>query len=912
MRFGGLFNKARKDRELHEELESHIQMHTEDNLRSGMTPDEARRQAMIKFGGIESTKEAYREQRGLPLLETLGQDLRFGARMLRKNPGFTAAAVLTLALGIGANTAIFSLINAVLLKALPVKNPEDIVLLDWVSNGWPAGLLDGFEGTYTEKKGHSTSFSVPYFEQARTRNRVFSDMFAAAANAATFNVCYNGQADRANVALVSGSFFSTLGVQPVLGRAFSPDDDRLAASPTAVISYGYWKRGFGGEPGVIGRTIAVNGAPLTIIGVSPPEFFGIQPGRPVDVWLPLHARPQVEGPSKATLFTAQNTWWVVLMGRLKPGVTVEMARADLELIFQQNVASDLKPGTKEELIPHIDVQPGSNGLSELRNQFSQSLFILMAVVALVLLIACANVAGLLLARAASRQKEIAVRLAVGAGRSRLIRQFLTESILIASLGGAFGLILAYWGSPFITMALALGSDPVSLSANPDWRVFGFTGAISALTAILSGVSPALRSTRIDLAPAFKGAGEGFWDWTPSLQGIKIESGQALVALQVALSLVLLLGAGLFVRTLKNLETVNCGFNERNLLLFGIDPTADGYKGRRLADFYLELSRRVKLVPGIRSASVSQTTLISGGVIVTTLELEGCVPKPGEKDANVTPYVNWVGPEFFETLGIPVVLGRPPRETDRDGTPIVAVVNQEFVRKYLGDVNPVGRHLRSKSQGEIEIVGVVGDTKYDSLRNDAPPTLYLALLQDIEALGAAHYEVRTASNPMNFARSVRQLAQEMDPNLPLFDVTTQTNQINQRLSQERLFAWLTSLLGVLAGLLACVGIYGIVSFTVSRRTREIGVRMALGARKRHIFLMVIKHGMRITLVGLAAGLLLALAVTRLLRTFLFGVTPADPWTFGAVTLMLSGVVFVACWLPARRAGKVDPMVALRNE
>jgi predicted permease len=489
---------------------------------------------------------------------------------------------------------------------------------------------------------------------------------------------------------------------------------------------------------------------------------------------------------------------------------------------------------------------------------------------------------------------------------------LTESILLASLGGAFGLILAYWGTHFIILALALGSDPVSLSAAPDWRVIGFTGAISLLTAILSGVSPALRATRIDLAPAFKGTGEGFSYWTPSWRGLRFESSQALVALQVALSLVLLLSAGLFVRTLKNLQSVKCGFNESNLLLFGIDPTADGYKGRRLADFYVELSRRIQLLPGVRSASFSQMTLISGGVSSLRIELEGYVPKPGEKDHNVMPYVNWVGPEFFATLGIPVLLGRPPRETDRDGTPRIAVVNQEFVRKYLGYLNPIGRHLGSQNRGAIEIVGVVGDTKFDNLRNDVPPTIYLALLQDMEVLGAAHFEVRTAGDPMNLARSVRQLAREMEPNLPLFDVTTQTNQINQGLFQERLFAWLTSLFGVLAGLLACVGIYGIVSFTVGRRTREIGVRMALGARKSHVFALVIRHGMRITLVGLGVGLLLALAATRLLRSLLFGVSPADPWTFGAVTLTLSAIVFVACWLPARRAAKVDPMVALRCE
>jgi predicted permease len=913
-----LFQKSVLKREIDEELRFHIEQRTAENIAAGMSLEDAVREARKRFGNFQTVREQCRESRGASFGETTVQDVRFGLRMLRKNPGFAAVAVLTLALGIGANTAIFSLINAALLKALPVQNPRQLILLEWASRGGGPATMNGLEGNWSEEKGRgvvSSSFSMPYYEQARSQNHVFSDMLAIAANGSTLTVRYNGQPERASAELVSGTFFSTLGVQPILGRALTQDDDRVSASPAAVISYGYWQRRFGADSAVVGRTITVNGAALTIVGVSPPEFFGIQPGRAVEVWVPLHMRPLMEGQSTSTIFTDRDTWWVVVVGRLKPGVTAEMARADLELILQQNIASDVKSDTKAEVIPHIDVQPGSNGLSELRNQFSESLFILMTVVALVLLIACANVAGLLLARAASRQKEIAVRLAVGAPRGRLVRQLLTESLLLAGLGGAFGLLLAYWGSHLMAMTLAMGRDPVTLTVTPDLRVLGFAVLVSVLTAILFGLSPALRSTRVDLAPALKGACENSSDRMPSRRRMGLGLGQGLVALQVALSLVLLLGAGLFVRTLTNLEKVKTGFDARNLLLFGVDPTQDGFKDRRLAAFYVEFSRRLRLLPGVRSVSMSQATLISGGVSSLTIKLQGYVPKPGEKDDNVKVSVNWVGPNFFETLGIPLMLGRTLGETDRDETPRVAVVNQQFVRKYLGDANPLGRRLGSnedKNHRDFEIVGVVGDAKFDSLRNDVPPTIYFALLQEMEELGSVHYEIRTVGNPMDMAKAVRQVAQEMNANLPLYDLTSQTNQIDQGLFRERLFAWLTSLFGALAGLLACIGIYGIVSFAVSRRTREFGVRIALGARTSHLFAMVIGQGMKVTAFGLVAGLALALAATRLMKSLLFGVTPADPWTFGTVTLMLIGVVFLACWLPARRATKVDPMTALRHE
>jgi predicted permease len=866
-------------------------------------------------------------------LEHLAQDVRYGLRAMRRSLGFTAVAVLSLALGIGANTAIFSLIDAVLLKMLPTQNPQQLLLLKWASHGWPNGIMNSLSGNMDEDKSGrttSTSFAYPGYEQIATHNQVFSSTLALAGNGSDLNVSYKGQPARAEGELVSGTFFSTLGVEPILGRALTPEDDRIGASPAAVISYGYWERRFGHDPGVLGRTITVNSVPATIVGVTPPEFYGVQPGRAVEVWLPLHTQPQVEprwspGPPEPapgsaakppdTLFAARNQWWVLVMGRLKPGASEQQARADLDVLLRQSMSPDIKPTMKPEVIPVLEVEPGSKGLDELRGQFSKPLFVLMTVVGLVLLIACANVANLLLARAGSRQKEIAVRLAIGAKRSRLVQQLLTESALLAAMGGALGLLLAFWGTHLLVALMSSGREQVSLSVTPDPRVLGFTALVSLLTGILFGLSPALRSTRVDLTPALKESAGKVPGAQERHRGLRLGLGKTLVVSQVALSLLLLVGAGLFVRTLTNLQNVNAGFNQRNLLLFGIDPTQDGYKEQHLADFYQEFTRRLQALPGVRSVTLSMHTLVGGGASIEETRILGYTPKAGEKKDEVDAWVNHVGPGFFETMGIPIILGRGIGQADTATSPKAAVVNEQFVRKYLGGGSPVGRRFGfgdEKSSSDIEIVGVVGDAKFSDLRREVPPTVYTPYLQDVKFLGGMRFEVRTAGEPMALAPAVRRVSQGMDPNLALFQVKSQVEQINQTLFQERLFARLTGFFGLLATLLGCVGVYGIMAFATSQRTREIGIRMALGANRTEILGMVLRETFALVAIGIAAGTLTAIEASRLVATFLYGLKPNDPLTIAGAALVMVSAAALAGYLPARRASRVDPMVALRHE
>jgi predicted permease len=841
------------------------------------------------------------------------QDLRYSVQRLARNPGFTAVTVITLALGIGANTAIFSLINAVMLKWLPVNHPEQLVLFQWATQGWPI-MVPSLRGSSSmDKSGRftSTSFNSEAFEEMQAHNRVLSGL-CAFADAGRLNLVVDGHPGLAEGELVSGDYFSTLGVRPILGRPITPQDDKFEAPGAAVISYSYWVRRFGGDASVVGKSVTLNDVPFTIVGVTPAEFFGLQPGRSVDIWLPLHAESQV----LPDLKWSRTNWWLLMTGRMKPGISQPQALANLQVIFRQTVTAGMRSLPQEAEIPRLELTLGGKGLNSLRYQFSEPLFVLMTVVGLVLLIACANVANLLLERGASQRREIAVRLALGAGRWRLVRQLLTESATISAVGGALGLLLAYGASNLLVVMMSSGRDRIDLHVRPDPHVLAFTALLSMVTTLLVGLVPALWSTRLDLTPALKQSPSGARGMPRLFGGLRFGLAKILVVAQVATSLVLLIGAGLFVRTLANLENENLGFDRRNLLLFGLDPTQQGYKGERLAHFYEELQRGLQANSGVRSVSLSMHLPLNAGVSIWGLVLDGSVPKPrpGRNDATIDVHVNKVGPNFFETLGIPLLLGRTIQPADTATSPLVGVVNEAFVRKYLEGQIPLGRRAAWDGEGprKMEIVGVVKDARYGDLHRDPPPTYYVPYTQYPDRMGAMYFEVRTAGDPKNWLASVRDIVRELDKQIPIFDAKTQTDQIDEAAFQERIFARLTSLFGLLALLLACLGLYGIMSYSVVRRSNEIGVRMALGAAHGRILRWVLFEALALVVCGMALGLPAGLTATRLISSQLYGLKPNDALTISLAALLLAGVALVAGYLPARRATKVDPLAALRYE
>ena len=931
-KIGALIRPREPADDLTEEIRAHLEMEERENREAGMPADEAHFAALRRFGNVTQAQERSREMWKWQWLDTLLQDIRYGLRQLRRNPGFTAVAVLTLALGIGANTAIFSLIDAVMFKLLPVPQPEQLFVLHWASQGWPY-FIHGLDGpSEKDKNGRhtSTAFSYPAFEAIHSRNRVFSRVFGFSDSDADLNMNARGESAMAAGEFVSGDYFSTLGVRAIIGRTITPADDTDAAPPVAVISYSYWSGRFGRDPSVVGRTVTVNGIPFTLAGVVSPEFFGLQPGRRVDAWIPLHTHPQVLPgwsqwlPKGKTLFTAGQEWWVLMMGRRRPGVTDQQADAELTGILQQATAGiETPPAHRRPDVslapPQIELASAANGLAALRQEFSQPLFILMAVAALVLLIACANVANLLLARATSRQKEVAVRLALGARRRRLVRQLPTESLMLAAAGGAVGTALAYWVSGVLVAFMSTGKEHVFLHVSPDLRVLGFTVCISALTGVLFGLAPALGGTRGALTPALKEGAGSLAGKGGRARDFRSLIGDGLVASQIAASMLLLVGAALFVRTLTNLANQDLGFTHRNLLLFGIDPTQGGYSGEKLVSFYQELQHRLEAVPGALSVTFSQHMLVDSGVHSTGISIQGYTPGPEEtRGGTIVTRVNSVGSRFFETFGIPLLLGRAIGEGDIEGSPKVGVVNKAFARKYFKDEDAIGRRFGfggEKYSSDIAIVGVVGDSTYGSLREAPSPTIYVPYAQNVAHFsyaGKVFFEVRTAGNPEDWITPVRRTVQSLDKNLPLFDVKTQAEQIEEATFQERLFASLTSVFGLLALLLACVGLYGVMAYSVVQRTREIGIRMALGAERGGVPRMVIGRGLKLALIGVVIGVAGALALTRFLSSLLYGVTPTDPLTFISVSLILIAVASLACYIPARRAAKVDPMVALRYE
>jgi predicted permease len=839
-------------------------------------------------------------------MQILSQDIRYGLRMLAKNPGFTAVAVVTLALGIGANTAIFSLVNAVMLQSIPVRNPQQLVVPRWSAHSRPQNAGSSSYGDcqwtkWTDKVSGSCSFSYPMFKAIREHAEAFSNV-GAFAGPAQLDLTGNGTASITRAEIVSGDYFQTLGVQAATGRTIEPNDERPGAEAVAVLSYAYWQGAFGGAPSAIGKSIKLNGVPFTIVGVADAGFTRLTPGHTQDMWLPLsQVVPLRLHWGRGT--QEERNWWLTIVGRLKPGVSQEHAQSNVSLLFRNEIIQEKQ--LKAEDSPQVTLTPAQKALSGIRSELEQPLFILMVAVGIVLLISCANVAGLLLSRAAAREKEIAVRLALGAGRGRVIRQLLTESVLLSFAGAALGVLLAYWGaSALAAFASANRYSNFQINAEPDVRVLALTVAAAALTGILFGLAPAFRAARVNVAPTLK-ENAGSMSGTSFGGKRRFGLGSGLVIAQVALSVIVLAGAGLVVRSLANLKAIDPGFDTQNVLQFGVNPTLTGYyKSEQVEPLYRELQSRLSGLPGVISVSYSSDTLLDGGLWTEDVKIEGRIDK-----STVETQMLAVGPEFFSTMIIPVITGRTLTHEDSQSKREIAVVNRAFVKRFLDNRAPLGLHFGGEDpkSAQYEIVGVVGDTKYAGLRDEIAPTAFIPLKE-----GDAHFALKTAINPQALLPGVRKVVSGLDNNLPLFDVRTQTERIERLLFNERLLARLASLFGLLALVLACIGLYGLLSYEVVQRTREIGIRAALGAQNRDVLRLVGREGLVLVALGIVFGILAAMGVTHSLRSLLYGVQPSDPITFFSVCAVLTIVGLAACYVPARRATRVDPMVALRYE
>lgn len=838
------------------------------------------------------------------------QDLRYGVRVLYQNPGFACVAILSLALGIGVNTAIFSLIDAVLLKSLPVKDPQSLVFLsDPGSEGVGIGSQAGDRDLFTHEE----------FARLRAQNQVFASMFGSESGVNRINFSLGGGSmEEAAGKLVSEDYFATLGIEPAMGRTFSVADSRGPGSdPYLVLSYNYWRKRFALDPGVLGKSVQIHKTFFTIIGVAAPGFLGESASQAPDLFLPMMMEPQVkpgrdwlhDDPSKV-----EKVEWMHVGGRLKPGISVVQAQSSLNVLFQQilhaQAGSHLSAERERRLADNkIKIRSGAKGASGLRESFSRPLLVLMTVVGLVLLIACANVANLLLARATARRKEIGVRLALGANRARLVGQLVTESMLLALAGGGLGILLAYWGDQTLLNLFAGSDGRERLIVVPDARVLLFTVAVSVVTGVLFGLAPALRATRVDVYGALRENARGVTGGTG-----RVTAGKVLVAAQVAVSLVLLIGAGLFLRTLYNLKNVDLGYPREKMLLVRVDALDAGYKTsvQRSAVFQT-LLERFRAIPGVREVTLSENGLFSGTDSADQVWVEGYKPQKKGDD-----HARWdhVGPNYFSTIGIPILLGREIGPQDGGAAPRVCVINETMAKFFFGNDNPIGKHVRDEfpdTRVTFEIVGVAKDDRDHRVRGVVPRRFFVPFFNGIgEMPPNANFELRTFADPNLVLSAVRHEVEQVDQTLPIIAASPLDRLLDRAMMQDRLIAQLSTFFGVLALVLAATGLYGVLSYSVARRTNEIGIRMALGARQGTVLGMVFRETARVVLVGIAIGLPLAFAATRLIASQLYGLSAGDPVTIGGAVGVLAAVAMFACYVPARRASRVDPLVALRYE
>ncbi|HYY97780.1 MAG TPA: ABC transporter permease [Pyrinomonadaceae bacterium] len=907
-RLRGLLRKKSVESEMEEELRFHLGMRAAENVRAGMAPEEAKRAALRSFGQVSRIKEYCRDFKGGGLVETLLQDVKFGARTLGKNPGFALIVTLTLALGIGANTAIFSFVNAVLLRPLPVAEPERLVYV--------------FGGTRATPYNVS---SYPDYVDYRDRNNVFSDLIAY--SPITLSLNDNGQAEMISGLIVTGNYFDALGVSARVGRTFLPEEDTTPGGhPVAVISHGLWQGRFGADPGIAGRKLLLNGQPFTIVGVSPSGFNGAALGETYDIYVPMAMQALVRPPRggysgemNPDLLSKRGPRWLDLVGRLKPGVSAEEAQAALGTLAAQ--LAQAYPDTNRDQT--ATVSPVSGGDPTQRGTLRSVACLLLAVVGLVLLIACANVANLLLARAAGRRKEISLRLALGASRGRLVRQLLTESLLLALLGGASGLLLAVWlVNTLRTYSPPANFFPVAFDFSLDGNVLGFTLLLSIVTGLVFGIAPALQASNPDLIAALKdeaalvpGAG-GRTARRFSLRNL-------LVVAQVALSLVLLISAGLFLRSLQQAQRIDPGFDPERVLTMPLNINLLRYTKTQGQEFYRQVLERVGALPGVQSATLTRTPPLSGASRQSTVTISGAESpdRAGQSEssgggggevANNLTLTSPVGPDYFRTLNIPLMRGRDFTAQDREGAPGVAIVNETFARRYFPGEDPIGQRVSlGGARGPwLEVVGLARDGKYITLGEAPAPFLYQPLAQRHET--GMVLLVRAGGDPAQLVAAVRGEVRAIEPNVPLTNSRTMEDLLSTSLYPARMGATLLGAFGLLALLLASVGLYGVVSYSVSRRTREIGIRMALGARGGDVLRLVLRQSMTLVAFGVLLGLAAAFAATRMLVGFLYGVSPTDPSAFVGIAVLLTLVSLAASLVPARRAARIDPLVAFKHE